>query len=117
MRELGFTFYPTNGINVYKISVDELKILANKKKWLHELDIDEMNDIQEDIENELDIDIQKEVHKQHCEKQEYEKQIKELKEQLLKFTTPPEKKKSIKKKKKNKSDDPDAATLFEDLEF
>jgi hypothetical protein len=43
MRELGFEYVPKNhGYNHYVISVDQLKQLAIKKKWLHELDKDEM---------------------------------------------------------------------------
>jgi len=44
MRELGFNFIKdSNGYNIYRISNDELKSLAIKKKWLHELDKDELD--------------------------------------------------------------------------
>ena len=43
MSELGFDFKKCNGYNSYKISLESLQELANKKKWIHELDEDEMS--------------------------------------------------------------------------
>jgi hypothetical protein len=43
MRELGFDFKPYDGYNSYRISIDRLKKVATKKKWLHELDYDQMD--------------------------------------------------------------------------
>jgi hypothetical protein len=42
MRELGLNHYPSNGCNSYKIPVEDLAEIANRKKWLHELDKDMM---------------------------------------------------------------------------
>lgn len=43
MRELGFEFKKLNGYSVYKVSIEELTALAKKRKWLHELDEDELD--------------------------------------------------------------------------
>jgi hypothetical protein len=79
MRELGLTFKLYNGINTYKISLEELQVLANKKKWLHALDVDECDDDDDD-----DDDDDEPIKDQSVDiKAEYEKQIKELKQQLF----------------------------------
>ncbi len=44
-RELGFNYKPQNGYNILKISFEELKNAAEKKKWIHDLDKDEMDEI------------------------------------------------------------------------
>ena len=38
MRELTFQYKKLNGYNTYKISLDQLKEIAQKRKWIHELD-------------------------------------------------------------------------------
>jgi hypothetical protein len=48
MRELGFNYKPQNGYNTFKISMEELKNIAQKKKWIHDLDKDEMDEVFED---------------------------------------------------------------------
>jgi hypothetical protein len=49
MRELGLNHYPSNGCNSYKIPVEDLAEIANRKKWLHELDKDMMETDDDDI--------------------------------------------------------------------
>jgi hypothetical protein len=51
MRDLGFEYSKLNGYSVYKIPYDELKKLADQKKWLHELDGQE-GDVEDDDESE-----------------------------------------------------------------
>lgn len=83
MRELGFMYKINNGYNMYKVSVEELKMLADKKKWLHDLDNDE---IAEDDVEEADEDYDNGVDKTDQSvdiKAEYEKQIADLKHQLF----------------------------------
>ena len=72
MRELGITYKPLNGYNSFNFSVDDLKVLANKKKWLHDLEeIEEpktINNPENGIKNDISIDVKK----------MYEDKIKEL---------------------------------------
>ena len=56
MRELGINFKLLNGYNYYKITIEQLQKIADSKKWLHELDNDELNDDNDDDSNDEDYD-------------------------------------------------------------
>lgn len=44
LRELGFDYKKSDKFNYYKISLDELEVVAKRKKWRNELDHDIMED-------------------------------------------------------------------------
>jgi hypothetical protein len=40
MKQYGFDFKTISGYNCYRITIDKLKSVAEKRKWLHDLDKD-----------------------------------------------------------------------------
>ena len=58
LRQYGFNFKCICGYNCYRISIEALKTIATKRKWLHELDKDEMNEefIVQDDDDEEGVD-------------------------------------------------------------
>jgi hypothetical protein len=94
MRELGINYYKTNhcnkSCNKYKVSLEQLNEIAKKKQWIHELDVyqDDNDDDDEDIEDKVAnifddkpayIEENKELKKQNEElKQQLEKQKQEI---------------------------------------
>lgn len=75
LREVGITYKPSNGINVYRVTLESLKDIADKHKWVHELDFDVVSSKKE---NPLDENIQNnsKVNKLH-------KELENLKEKLI----------------------------------
>jgi hypothetical protein len=53
MEQFGFKYSMINGYNAYRITVDQLKTLAERRKWLHALDSD---DIDENVTDDIDGD-------------------------------------------------------------
>ncbi|RYE57683.1 MAG: hypothetical protein EOP48_05260 [Sphingobacteriales bacterium] len=45
MKQYGFNFKMINGYNCYRITVDQLKEIAGRRKWLHELDEIETDEV------------------------------------------------------------------------
>jgi N12 class adenine-specific DNA methylase len=58
MREMNFQYKKTKGYNMYVISLEELQMIANKRKWIHELD-EPMEDDEEDDDDEYDNGVDK----------------------------------------------------------
>jgi hypothetical protein len=38
LKNIGFNYYKSNGVNFYKISKNELKTISDKFHWVHDLD-------------------------------------------------------------------------------
>jgi hypothetical protein len=53
MKQYGFDFKMICGYNCYRITVDQLKAVAEKRKWLHDLDKDQ-NETDSDDEDDED---------------------------------------------------------------
>jgi len=68
MKQYGFDFKTISGYNCYRITVDQLKSVASKRKWLHDLDKDFADEDDELIEidsedNDKSVDITVEYKK------------------------------------------------------
>lgn len=58
LREIGIEYRKIHGDNVYNVSLDDLKKIAEKHKWMHELD-EYVKDDKEPIINDLDHGVDK----------------------------------------------------------
>jgi hypothetical protein len=118
MRELGLTYKLLNGYNGYNVSIENLKVLANKKKWLHDLD-----EVEDDKKESDPIKITKFTNMKEFyenKEQEYEARIAELEKKLNEKSK--KKIKKIKKEPKPESEDEgndsdDEITLYKDINF
>jgi phage/plasmid-associated DNA primase len=73
MAEYGMTYYKSNSKLMYKINHDDLLVIANKNKWLHELDefeddddVEVMANLEHGIQND-NVDITKQLKKENAE--------------------------------------------------
>ena len=78
LSEIQINHYKSNGYNTYKISLEELKKIADKNNWINECD--EFKSNETEIENPIDFGVKD-------EKAELKKQIEELQKQLNKLKT------------------------------
>ena len=56
MADIGVAYYKTDGVNKYKITYEDLLIIATKKYWIHELDEFEDKEAIEKKEEEIKVD-------------------------------------------------------------
>jgi hypothetical protein len=75
LKEIGISYYKSNSQNMYKVSYDELLEIAKKNKWIHQL---ELENIEEETEPEK-IEEEESEEKEIDEIEELKKQIEELK--------------------------------------
>eukprot|EP01039_Chlorochromonas_danica_P011458 gene11458-12813_t len=54
MEQYGFKYSMINGYNAYRITVEQLKTLAERRKWLHALDSDDLDETDTDPEDDND---------------------------------------------------------------
>jgi hypothetical protein len=94
MRELGFEYKKLNGYSVYRILNEELQKIAQKRKWLHDLDSSDENyyktecmfkNVKEDVEEDVEcvdkaVVFRAEEHKEVTDK--LEKEIYSVKESI-----------------------------------
>lgn len=88
MRELGIEYYKSNSSNKYKISLEQLNEIAEKKHWIHELDEFKDDGDDEDIEDKLVdmFDDTKEENKTlKQQNEELKKQLQQQQEEIEKL--------------------------------
>ncbi len=51
LREINIDYYKTNGFNRYKVSLEIIKKISNKKEWIHKLDDDISLETRNEIKN------------------------------------------------------------------
>jgi hypothetical protein len=76
MKDIGFKYYKSNGKNKYKVSIEQLKEVANKEHWIHELDCDE--DVEDEVE---ETNYEDKYNELKAKYEELEKQFKLLQQQ------------------------------------
>ncbi|MFN9897567.1 MAG: hypothetical protein ACK55Z_01970, partial [bacterium] len=76
LRDVDFNYYASRGINKYHITLEKMKTIASKHKWIHELD--------DYIEEEEDEENVKKTNYEDLETEndQLKKEIKELKKKL-----------------------------------
>ena len=84
--------YMKSGTNIYKVSYEHLKQIADKNKWIHELDEVDNNDEVEELDDVIIKQQNQQIEELKEQIENYKKEIEELKQQQLK------KKKIVKKK-------------------
>ncbi len=57
MEQFGFKYSMINGYNAYRITVDQLKTLAERRKWLHALDSDDIGEKDTDTLSDKSVDV------------------------------------------------------------
>jgi hypothetical protein len=87
LREIGIDYYKTNGgmLNRFKVSFDDLMIIANKFKWIHDLDEFSKSKVPintDKLDNGLDDEYKSKYESSQKQIQELERQIEELKKAI-----------------------------------
>ena len=104
MIEFNFEFKTVGGYNVYRIELAELQVISTRRKWIHDLDIDFINDEKEQ-QDYLDENVDKSDQSVKVTTREsILAQVLQLQEQLKKLEQQEEDEKPKKVKKSKKVD-------------
>ena len=76
--------YMKSGTNIYKVSYEHLKQIADKNKWIHELDEVDNNDEVEELDDVIIKQQNQQIEELKQQIENYKKEIEELKQQQLK---------------------------------
>lgn len=86
MRDLGIVYFKSNDKNKYKLSIEDLNKIAQKKNWLHELDvyIEDEDDIEDKVANIFDDEAPTNIENDKLKKENEElKRLLELQKQEI----------------------------------